>query len=68
MPAAAVDSLLLLRLELIGRDDTASRALETAANAIRSGKNATSALIRARRTLAGGVEHRNTILPWGTIP
>ena len=68
VPAAAVDSLLLLRLELIGRDDTASRALETAANAIRSGKNATSALIRARRTLAGGVERRNTILPWGTIP
>ena len=68
VPAAAVDSLLLLRLELIGRDDTASRALETAANAIRSGKNSTGALIRARRTLAGGVERRNTILPWGTIP
>ena len=68
VPAAAVDSLLLLRLELIGRDDTASRALETAANAIRSGKNATSAFIRARRTLVGGVERRNSILPWGTIP
>ena len=68
IPAAAADSLLLLRLELIGRDDTASRELETAANAIRSGKNATSALIRARRTLVGGVERRNTISPWGTIP
>ncbi len=68
MPSAAADSLLLLRMELIGRDDTASRDLETAANAIRSGKNATSALIRARRTLVGGVEHRNAIAPWGTIP
>ena len=68
MPAAAADSLLLLRLELIGRDDAATRALDTAANAIRNGKNATSALIRARRTLVGGVERRNTISPWGTIP
>ena len=68
VPAAAADSLLLLRLELIGRDDTASRALEIAANAMRSGKNATSTLIRARRILVGGVERHNTISPWGTIP
>ena len=68
MPGAAADSLLLLRLELIGRDDIASRDLEAAANAIRSGKNATNALVRARRTLVGGIERRNTISPWGTIP
>ena len=68
VPAAAADSLLLLRLEVIGHDDIASGALEGAANAIRSGKNVTSAMIRARRILTGGVERRNTISPWGTTP
>jgi hypothetical protein len=68
VPAAAADSLLLLRLEVIGHDDIASGALEGAANAIRSGKNVTSAVIRARRILTGGVERRNTISPWGTTP
>ena len=67
-PAAAADSLLLLRLEVIGHDDMASRTLESAANAIRIGKNVSSVLIRARRTLAGGVERRNSISPWGMIP
>jgi hypothetical protein len=65
---AAVDSLLLIRLELLARDDIAARALESAANALRSGRDATSALIRARRALAGGIELHSAVSAWGPIP
>lgn len=66
-PSAAVDSLLLLRLDLLDRDAPAARALESAANAVRGGKrNGTEALIRARRALAGGVTRSVSVSTWGT--
>ena len=63
-PAAAVDSLLVLRLDLLDRDAAASRALDAAANALRSGRDATAAMIRARRALSGGVERRDALSLW----
>jgi hypothetical protein len=67
-PAAAVDSLLLLRLDLLDRDMTAARAIETAANALRAGHDATNALIRARRALASVPSAPAALTSWGSPP
>ncbi|HEX6314397.1 MAG TPA: hypothetical protein VFZ73_06035, partial [Gemmatimonadaceae bacterium] len=51
-PAAAADSLLLLRIDLLGdiSDDAATAAADAAA-ALRAGRDATAALARFRRAL-----------------
>jgi len=67
-PSAAVDSLLLLRLDLLDRDAGAARAIETAANALRSGQDATNALIRARRALAAVPSAPSALTAWGSPP
>jgi hypothetical protein len=67
-PAAAVDSLLLLRLDLLDRDAGAARAIETAANALRGGKDATNALILARRALATVPSAPVALSAWGSPP
>jgi hypothetical protein len=63
-PAAAADSLLLLRLDLLDRDATAARTLEAAANALRRPGEATPALARARRALAGPPPRRAPLAAW----
>lgn len=63
--AASVDSLLVLRLDLLDRDVISARALDDAANALRAGRDATMALVRARRALAGGIERRDALSLWG---
>ena len=67
-PSAAVDSLLLLRLDLLDRDAGAARAIETAANALRGGRDATNALIRARRMLASTPTAPAPLGVWGAVP
>jgi uncharacterized protein DUF4175 len=67
-PAAAVDSLLLLRLDLLDHDIAAARAIETAANALRGGHDATSALIRARRALAVVPSAPAALTTWSSPP
>ena len=64
-PAAAVDSMLVLRLDLLDHDRVAARTLDDAANAMRAGRDATAALIRARRALSGGIERRDALSLWG---
>jgi hypothetical protein len=67
-PSAAVDSLLLLRLDLLDRDVAAARAIEAAANALRGGHDATNALIRARRMLAATPAVATALTTWGSAP
>lgn len=67
-PSAAVDSLLLLRLDLLDRDMAAARAIETAANTLRGGHDATSALIRARRALTSVPSAPALLTSWGSPP
>jgi hypothetical protein len=67
-PGAAVDSLLLLRIDLLDRDTTSARALEAAANALRGGRDATGALIRARRALATAPSAPAPLSAWGSPP
>jgi hypothetical protein len=67
-PGAAVDSLLLLRLDLLDRDTASAGAIEAAANALRGGRDATSALIRARRALATAPSAPVPLSAWGSPP
>lgn len=67
-PAAAVDSLLLLRLDLLDRDTSSAGAIESAANALRGGRDATSALIRARRALTAAPSAPAPLSAWGSPP
>ncbi len=67
-PSAAVDSLLLLRLDLLDRDISAARAIEAAANALRGGHDATNALIRARRAIASAPAASTALSAWGSPP
>jgi hypothetical protein len=53
IPAAAADSLLLLRIDALSTDPALARALGDAADALRRGGDATAALVRARRVAAG---------------
>jgi hypothetical protein len=63
-PAAAADSLLLVRLDLVEQDALAAGALEVAANALRRPGDATPALARARRALAGPPPRRAPLTAW----
>jgi hypothetical protein len=50
-PAAAADSLLLLRIDLLDRNPRAATALGAAAEALRQGRDATESLQQSRRAL-----------------
>ena len=65
---AAADSLLLLRLELVGSDRAAASAVGDAAAALRSGREATAALLAARRALEGGVAVIDSLGAWSRVP
>jgi hypothetical protein len=67
---AAIDSLLILRIEALTDAPAFAAALSDAANAMRRGKGAaaTEALARARRSLAGAPITRDSLGRWGVIP
>jgi hypothetical protein len=69
-PAAAADSLLVLRIDALGGSPAFAEALGDAAGALRRGRaaDATNALVRARRALAGAPVARDSIARWGIIP
>jgi hypothetical protein len=67
---AAMDSLLLLRIDALGDEPAFAAALSDAIAAMRRGKRdeATTALGRARRSLAGSPIVRDSLARWGIIP
>lgn len=67
---AAIDSLLLLRIDALGAEPAFAAALSDAIAAMRGGKSdaAASALGRARRSLAGAPIVRDSLARWGIIP
>ncbi|HEY9227527.1 MAG TPA: hypothetical protein VIP11_12810, partial [Gemmatimonadaceae bacterium] len=69
-PAAAADSLLILRIDALGEAPAFAAALSDAVNAMRAGKSddATQALVRARRALAGAPVARDSLSRWGIVP
>lgn len=66
-PAAAADSLLLLRIDLLGDlDATAATAAADAAAALRNGRDATMALSSFRRAL-GGAPAADSLSRWSGV-
>ena len=63
-PAEAADSLLALRVDLLGDDDRAAQALATAVEGLRRGVTDTAALQLARRALGAGARHAGPVSPW----
>ena len=62
---SAADTLALLRLDALEDDPAFATAIGAAIDALRAGHDATDALVRARRMLAGESEVRRTLPLWG---
>jgi len=69
-PRSAIDSLLVLRIDALADAPAFAAALGDAVTAMRAGRGdaATSALARARRTLAGSPAARDSLSRWGLVP
>lgn len=65
---AAVDSLQLLRIDALGTEPRFAAALGEATSALRAGRDATAALISARRILAGSPRAISPLEPWDVAP
>jgi hypothetical protein len=63
-PAAAMDSLLLLRVDALGDSPALAAALGDAIEALGAGRDATVPLLRARRALDGAPETVGKLSPW----
>jgi hypothetical protein len=64
-PAAAADSILLLRITVPADERAAAMALDAAATALRRGGDVTAPLASARRALAGEPPRRAPLSAWG---
>ena len=64
-PQAAIDSLLLLRIDALGEAPELARALGEAIDALQNGRDATPALMRARRAIEGGGAAAEPLGRWG---
>jgi hypothetical protein len=69
-PAAAIDSLLVLRIDALATAPDFAAALHEAATAMRGRRpvDAAAALAHARRLLAGAPVVRDSIARWGIVP
>ena len=67
---AAIDSLLILRIDALADAPTFAAAIGDATNAMRRGQSAaaTEALARARRLLAGAPVARDSLARWSVVP
>lgn len=64
-PSAATDSLVMLRIDALGVAPTFAAALGDAIDALRTGRDATAPLVRARRAVGGEPSARSTLPVWG---
>jgi len=65
--AAAVDSLIVLRLAVAAARPAAASALEAAIADLRSARDATASLLRARRALDDAMIARDSLPAWGGV-
>lgn len=63
-PRAALDSLTMLRVDLLSAAPGAADALGRALDVLRDGRDATAALLDARRALEGTPAARDSLVPW----
>ena len=66
--SAAADSLLLIRLSLVGQWPTAAQSFDALIADVRAGRDATSSLLAVRRALDVTTAVRDSVLSWGHIP
>ncbi len=66
--ASAIDSLLLLRADLLTARAAAAAPLGSAIDALREGRDATDLLVRAYRALQEGSSAREGLSRWGQWP
>ena len=66
-PAATIDSLVLLRVEALDAAPALAAALGDAIDALRSGRDASSMLARARRVADGTVRGGTGLSPWSGV-
>ena len=67
VPAAAIDSLVLLRVESLDAAPRLATAIADALDAMRSGRDATTLLARARRVADGTVRGAGRIGAWSGV-
>lgn len=63
-PGAAIDSLLLLRIDALGEAPALAAALGDAIAVLQAGRDATPALVRARRAIEGGDASASPLGRW----
>jgi hypothetical protein len=66
-PAAAIDSIVLLRVESLDAAPQLAAALAEGLVAMRSGRDATTSLARARRLADGSVRAASGIGAWSGV-
>jgi hypothetical protein len=66
-PAAAIDSLVLLRVETLDAAPALAAALGDAIEALRNGRDATPLFARARRVAEGTVRAEAGLSPWSGV-
>ena len=67
-PQAAIDSLLLLRVDALDDSPPLAAALATAIDALRSGREATVSLAQVRRAILGDAVSADTLGSWTRWP
>ena len=67
-PQPAIDSLTLVRLDALAEAPVLAEALGQAIEQLRTGRDATDALIRARRAAAGEPQRSATLPAWSSLP
>lgn len=67
-PGGGIDSLLVLRLAVADRNPRAASALERAITALRGSRDATAALLGARRALDDDFASADSLARWGYLP
>ena len=66
--SAAADSLLLIRLSLVGEWPAAAHTFDALIADVRAARDATSSLLAVRRALDATTSVRDSLLTWGRIP
>lgn len=66
--SATADSLLLIRLSLVGQWPAAANTFDALIGDVRAGRDATSSLLAVRRVLDATTSVRDSLSAWGQIP
>lgn len=64
---SAADTLALLRIDVLADDPALATAIGSAIDLLRGGRDATDAIVRVRRMLAGEIETRRMLPAWSGL-